>query len=63
MLYDFNQNCRVYTDCNFTLSHVARMVKVLSVYGSLVRKPKDKRLFLKSRRLWEINVKMDLKVV
>jgi hypothetical protein len=43
--------------------HVARMVSKMNAYRILVGKPKGKRLLGKPRRMWENNIKMDLREI
>jgi hypothetical protein len=43
--------------------HVARMVEDRGVHSVLVGKPERKRPFVRPRRRWEDNIKMDLQKV
>jgi hypothetical protein len=43
--------------------HIARMGKMRNAYKLLVGKPEGKRPFGRPRRIWEDNIKMDLRKI
>jgi hypothetical protein len=47
----------------YDAGHVARMGEMRNAYKMLVGKPERKRPLGRSRRRWEDNIKMDLKVI